>query len=123
MEKKNLYEYKKKYAISKHHAWAGSLFLAILLAIRIFFETSNIKFDDKIILFIGAIIVIYMMIALFFTFKYRTGLSADDKHIEVDIYSNIRDKEQINNKLEKEKIKIEKKREKTKLKKQKKNKK
>ena len=44
---------KKKYAISKHHAWAGSILLAIILAIRIFFETSNIDEYNQIILIIG----------------------------------------------------------------------
>ena len=34
---KDLSDKKKKYAISKHHAWAGSILLTILLAVRIFF--------------------------------------------------------------------------------------
>ena len=123
MENKNLHEYKKKYSIAKHHAWAGSLFLAILLAIRAFFEISNINFDDRIILFIGAIIVIYMIIALFFTFKYRVGLTADGNHVELEILSDNKDKEKVNYKIEKEKMKIEKKRAKSDIKKIKKNKK
>ena len=120
MDTKKLIEYKKRYAISKHHAWAGSIFLAILLAIRIFLETSEINIDDRIILFIGAILVGYMLVALIFTYRYRTGLSADVKPEKIRSSTDETENKKIEPKLEKEKLKIEKKKAKTELKKEKK---
>jgi len=120
MDTKKLIEYKKRYAISKHHAWAGSIFLAILLAIRIFLETSEINIDDRIILFIGAILVGYMLVALIFTYRYRTGLSADVKPEKIQSSTDEIENKKIEPKLEKEKLKIEKKKAKTELKKEKK---
>ena len=38
MTQKNLNEYKRKYDVNKHHAWAGSVLLAVLVAIRGFFK-------------------------------------------------------------------------------------
>ena len=46
MTQKNLNEYKRKYDVVKHHAWAGSVLLAVLVAIRGFFEISDIKIDE-----------------------------------------------------------------------------
>jgi purine-cytosine permease-like protein len=115
----DLSERKKKYAISKHHAWAGSILLAILLAIRIFFETANIKEYNQLILFIGFFIIIYMIISLILTYKYRSGLSLDEKSINVTISS----KESNNKeKYDKNLAKIEKKKAKERLKKLKKSK-
>ena len=123
METKKLLEYKKRYAISKHHAWAGSILLAILLAIRIFLEASEIKVDDRIILFVGAILVGYMLIALIFTYRYRTGLSADIKSERIHLAKVEVEDKKIESKIEKNRIKIEKKKEKAELKKEKKSKK
>jgi hypothetical protein len=122
MDSKKISEYKKKYDIAKHHAWAGSILLAILLAIRIFLETSEINVDDIIILFVGAILVSYMLTALIFTYIYRTGLSANEKPVKR--YSTKKDVEQkkIISKLEKEKLKVEKKKTKANIKKIKKSK-
>jgi hypothetical protein len=115
-------ELKKKYAISKHHAWAGSILLAILLAIRIFFETSNINEYNQIILIAGFFIIIYMIISLLFTYKYRSGLSIDEKSINLNISSDNVEKSKINEKLNKNLAKIEKKKTKEKLKELKKSK-
>ena len=119
MDARKLSEYKKKYALSKHHAWAGSILLAILLAIRIFLETSKIEVDDQIILLAGAILVGYMLISLIYTYRYRTGLSADEKSVQYSPTDEM-DKEKIRSKLEKEHLKIEKKKTKAEIKKAKK---
>lgn len=104
MSKKNLSEYKRKYENARHHAWAGSVLLAVLLAIRIFLETS--KIDDRIFIFIGSILVIYILIAVFFTYKYRSGLSIEQKNaIEIKVNSDDIKKEKL--KLEKKKAKDE----------------
>jgi predicted ABC-type exoprotein transport system permease subunit len=113
MNKKNLSEYKRKYDVARHHAWAGSVLLAVLLAIRIFFETSNIGIDDRIILIIGLILVVYTLIAIVLTYRYRSGLTAEQKIIEVQLSS--KDAE-----IEKERIKVEKKKAKAEAKKAKK---
>lgn len=113
---------RKKYAISKHHAWAGSILLAILLAVRIFFETSNINEYNKIILIIGLFIIIYMIISLIFTYKYRLGLTIDEKPINLSISSNNIENSKNNEKFNKNIAKIEKKKAKEKLKELKKSK-
>jgi hypothetical protein len=114
MNQKNLSEYKRKYDVSRHHAWAGSVLLAVLLAIRIFFETSNMGIDDRIILIIGLILVVYTLIAIVLTYRYRAGLSAEQqKIIEVQVSSKDAD-------IEKERLKVEKKKAKAETKKAKK---
>ena len=52
--------------------------LSILLAIRIFLEILNIKnIPDSLMIIFGLIIVTYMLIALFYTFRYRYQLNND----------------------------------------------
>jgi purine-cytosine permease-like protein len=118
----DLSDIKKKYAISKHHAWAGSILLAILLAVRIFFETSDINEYNQIILIIGLFIIIYMIISLIFTYKYRLGLTIDEKSINLSTSSNNIEKSKNNEKFNKNLAKIEKKKAKEKLKELKKSK-
>lgn len=113
---------KKKYEISRHHAWAGSILLAILLAIRIFFETSDINEYNQIILIIGFIIIVYMLISLILTYRYRSSLTFDDKTINVMLSSNNLEERGKNQKHVKNLTKIEKKKAKEKLKKLKKSK-
>jgi amino acid permease len=112
MTQKNLSEYKRKYDVARHHAWAGSVLLAVLIAIRGFFQISNIKIEDKIIIAIGMILIFYILIAIFLTYKYRYGLLVEQKIVEVHIKTND---------LEREKLKIEKKKAKADAKKSKKN--
>ena len=107
MDSKKLSEYRKKYAISKHHAWAGSVLLAILLAIRIFIQSSKIKFDDRIILLIALSLVFYMLFALIFTFRYRAGLFINEKSFNLNIYETTDEKKKIRFKIEKKKAKSE----------------
>ena len=104
-------ELKRKYDIFRHHAWAGTVLLSVLLALRIFLEISDITFiPDSIILSIGIIIVLYTLISLFLTYKYRSGISTD-KNVEIKPL-DIKHSE----KIEKQKYKIEKKKIKNKVK-------
>ena len=114
MNKKDLSEYKKKYDTARHHGWAGSVLLAVLVASRGFIQLTDYKIDDRIILGLGFILILYILIAVFFTYKYRSGLSAEQKTIqEVHIKTDDAD-------LEKERLKVEKKKAKTEVKKAKK---
>ena len=113
-QKKNLAAYKRKYDIARHHAWAGSVILAVILAIRIFLETTEINVNDWFIVIIGGIVVIYTLSAVILTYKYRSGLTSEQKIIEVHTSSDS---------IEKERLKIEKKKAKAEAKKAKKSKK
>ena len=120
MTQKNLSEYKRKYDLARHHAWAGSVLLAVLVAVRGFLELTDFSIDDRIIITIGIVLIIYVLIAVFFTYKYRSGLSAEQKAIEVHRQSENADKEKISAEIEKERIKVEKKKAKAEAKKAKK---
>jgi hypothetical protein len=122
MNDKKLAEYKRKYDIARHHAWAGSVILAIVLAIRIFLETTDIVINDWIIVIIGGIVVIYTLSAVVLTYKYRSGLTSQQKIIEIHTSSESIEKEQLKAKAEKERLKIEKKKAKAKVKAEKKKK-
>ena len=117
MTKKNISDIKKKYAISKHHAWAGSIFLAILLAIRVFLETSEINIDDRIILSIGFLILVYVLLSLILTYKYRSGLTTNENIIQPSYSLDNNKNEKIKAKINKERLKKEKKKSKNELKK------
>ena len=73
MPDKDMSDYKKRYQMVRHHAWAGSVLLAILLAVRILIEMSDFTYEhtDTIILVCGAVIIVYTVIALFYTYKYH----------------------------------------------------
>jgi len=114
MNKKNLSEYKKKYDNARHHGWAGSVLLAVLLASRVFIESTDYNIDDRIFLGLGLILIIYILVAVFFTYKYRPGLLANQKNL-VELKVESKDP-----KIEKEKLKIEKKKVKAEAKKAKK---
>ena len=101
---------KAKYAMAKHHAWAGSILLAILLAIRVFFETTENQINDALFLGIGIVIILYILIALLFTYRYRSGLSITEEKADKIIPSGSTTKEKIQSDLEKERLKLEKKR-------------
>ena len=108
MNNKDLSIYKRKYQIFRHHAWAGLGFLSVVLAFRlIFLESAQIL--TPVIL----ILAIYIVIALIFTYRYRMGLSAEDKVVKVDTYSDEIKKEKIKAEVEKGQLKIEKKKAKT----------
>ena len=121
---KDLSGYKKKYNSVRHHAWAGSVLLAVLLAVRILMEISETNFEhmDTIILIFGVIIITYTLIALFYTYKYRSGLESEEKIIQIKHSSKETEKEKIHADVEKEHLKLEKKKAKAEAKKAKKSK-
>lgn len=118
MNKNNRIEYKQKYDISRHHAWAASVLLAILIAGTGFLELSGMGINDIIIVIIGFILILYALIAVFFTYKYRAALNNEEIHNEES--KQYTDKEMIKADLEKEKLKLEKKKAKNEAKKAKK---
>ena len=115
MTKKDLSGYKRKYQAFRHHAWAGLGFLSVLLAIRLILPES-----PKILTPIIFVLVVYVVIALLFTYRYRAGLSAKQ---EVVHPSEELEKEKICAEVEKERLKVEKKKAKAESKKAKKTKK
>jgi len=101
---------KKNYSLYRHHAWAGGLMLAVVIAVKSVLQAS---FPDIIFLPMLALLILYILIALFFTYKYRTDLLSKDTSVSPTIDVD----------LEKEKLKIEKKKTKAQVKAQKKQKK
>ena len=107
MNKKNLAEYRKKYDIARHHAWAGTAILSVVLAIRIFLSTGGTaNIPDIIFLPIILVIAFYVLISLLFTYMYRSGLSIEQEKISS---SEEIKKHKIDATLEKERLKLEKK--------------
>jgi len=109
MNQKNLHEYKQKYDVARHHAWAGSVLLAVLIAIRGFFEITDIKLNDTIIVIIGIILIIYILTSVFYTYKYRSGLTDEQQKIEVHVKSKDNKKQELESEVEKQRLKVEKK--------------
>ena len=99
--KKDPSEYSRKYQTFRHHAWAGLGFLSVLLAIGIIFQ-DLLDYLSPILL----ILIIYIVVALLFTYKYRSGLAAKQ---EVVHPSEEIEKEKIHAEVEKERLKLEKK--------------
>lgn len=111
--KKDLMEYKRKYNSFRHHAWAGLGFLSVVMAFRLLFhESADIL---NIVIFL---LIIYIIVSLLFTYRYRAGLSAEEKTVTKIIEQS---KDDID--LEKERLKIEKKKAKVEAKTKKKSKK
>ena len=109
MNKKDVSDYRRKYDMARHHAWAGTVLLSVLLALRIFLEISMVSnIPDPIILSVGVILIVYTLIALFFTYKYRPGLSVEQKVLHVHPSDEV-EREKIKAKVEKERLKVEKK--------------
>jgi hypothetical protein len=71
MAKADLSEYKRKYEIFRHHAWAGTAFLSILLALRYFIASI----PRYIFIPVGILLIVYILIALVYTYRYGAGLS------------------------------------------------
>jgi hypothetical protein len=103
MNEKDLSEYKRKYHNFRHHAWAGLGFLSVVLAIRLLFLEQT-----EILTPIVVILAIYILVALLFTYIYRSGLSAPDQVLKKEPSDEI-EKERINAEVEKERLKLEKK--------------
>ena len=86
------------------------------------FETSNINEYNQIILVIGFFIIIYMIISLILTYKYRSGLSSEERSINLSISTDNQENGKIIEKFDKNYAKIQKKKSKEKLKELKKSK-
>lgn len=104
--------FRRKYDIFKHHAWAGTVLLSVLLAVRYVVNS----FPVFIFALLCFIIVAYILIALFFTFKYRKGLYSERETLGIAQFEDNR----IRSKIEKDRIKIAKKKAKVEAKIQKK---
>ena len=112
MEKKDLAECRKKYDIARHHAWAGTALLSVVLAIRIFLLTGeNSNIPDVIFFPLVLVIIIYILISLLFTYLYRSCLTAEQEKIssseEIVRHKMDTDLEKARLKLEKKKAKTE----------------
>ena len=103
MEKKNLLSYKRKYHSFRHHAWAGLGFISICVVIIGIYPDSS-----KILTPIIFILIIYVVIALLFTYRYRRGLTAEENIIKTTPAPEL-EKERLKAEVEKEKLKLEKK--------------
>ena len=118
MNDKKLIEFKKKYHAFRHHAWAGLGFLSVVLAFRlIFFEEADLLTPVIIVL------AIYIIVALIFTYRYRAGLSYEEKIVNIEKIESPKNdikKEEIKAELEKKRLKIEKKKAKSEAKSKKK---
>ena len=121
MKEDKLAEYKKKYNVFRHHAWAGLGFLSVVLAFRLIFLKQAVILTPVVV-----ILAIYIIIALIFTYIYRRGLSVDEKVLKVGKAKTSSDeveKERIRADVEKDILKLEKKKAKAEAKKVKKSKK
>lgn len=110
--KKDLTDYKRRYNLFRHHAWAGLGFISVLLAVRILFP-ELLELLQPILV----VLIAYVVIALIFTYKYRAGLSAKQETVH---HSKELEKEKIHADVEKKRLTLEKKKTKAKIKSEKK---
>jgi len=113
--KEKLREYRRKYEIYRHHAWAGLGLLTVFLATRYFYPHLPSWFFFPILMGL----LVYILIGLLGTYRYRTGLSSQEDSAKVIPGSPPGSFEE---KKEKTRVKMEKKRLKAEVKKIKKNK-
>ena len=97
-------ETKNKYDLFRHHAWGGGILLSIIFALRTIDFIPNIIFTPLVIL-----LIMYIVIALFFTYKYRKVLVVDSKKIKSPKYEELLDDKEKKG-HEKNAYKLEKKR-------------
>ena len=104
--KKDLTDYKRKYDLFRHHAWAGLGFLSVLGFLRIIFVDLADLLQPILI-----ILIIYVVISLLLTYMYHSGLSAKQEFIQREIIHHTDDveKHKIHAEVEKERLKLEKK--------------
>lgn len=121
MNKTKNTEYKRRYAMAKHHAWAGSVLLAILGALRWFAIDISYPQTDLIFIIAGLLLILYILIALIFTYRFRSGLSTKEVIVTQQSNSNQSSTQKETSSLTtKERAKIEKKKAKAEAKKLKK---
>ena len=114
-KQKKLREYKKKYEIYRHHAWAGLGLLTVFLATQYLYPHLPSWFFFTIL----TALIVYSLIGLIGTYRYRMGLSIQENTLQVNLSSS---PASFDEKIEKTKAKIDKKRQKAKVKKIKKEK-
>ncbi|HUU39771.1 MAG TPA: hypothetical protein VMW42_02405 [Desulfatiglandales bacterium] len=103
MAEKDLSECRRKYEISRHHAWAGTALLSVLLALRYLVTII----PDGIFILLGSGIILYILAGLAFTFKYGAGLFSRQG---AGYRPEESGKEKVMAKAEKGRLKLEKKR-------------
>lgn len=121
MKKRNmLHPLRAQYDIARHHAWAGTVLLSVLLATRIFFEMAENNFiPDLVFILCGIIIAVYTLGALFFTYKYRnTLMQKEQESFEKAVEDAVNISEKSKKKQVKQQYKIEKKKAKSQMKKE-----
>ena len=69
MVKKDFVDYRRKYEIFTHHAWAGTAFLSILLALRYFVGAI----PHYIFIPLGTLLIVYILIAVLDTYIERAS--------------------------------------------------
>jgi hypothetical protein len=72
MGKEDLLGYRRRYDIFRHHAWAGTVLLSVLLALQLLIPS----FPHYLFIPLCSILILYIFISLLYTFRYRAGLSA-----------------------------------------------
>ena len=73
MEERDTTEHKRRYDIFRHHAWAGTAFLSVLLALRYIIPV----FPYYLFIHLCTLLILYIVVSLLYTFRYRHGLSAE----------------------------------------------
>lgn len=102
---------KERYDIFRHHAWAGTALLSVLLAVRYMIP----RFPYYLFTALCTLLILYIVVSLLYTFKYRRGLS------DRDMSQLNRDERKQQAKIDEERLKVEKKKSKAEAKQRKKN--
>jgi len=74
MDQGGLSKDKKRYDIFRHHAWAGTALLSVLLALRYMIP----QFPYYLFIVLCTLLTLYILVSLLYTFKYRQGLSGGE---------------------------------------------
>lgn len=85
MNKSKKTDFKQKYDMARHHAWAGSVLLAILGAVRWFVTDTEYPQKDLLFIILGIILILYILIALVFTYRFRSGLAEAQNQVQQQI--------------------------------------
>ena len=62
--------YRRKYYLARHHAWGGLGFLSVVMVLRILCP----DIPGVVIAPIIVILIMYVLVWLFLTYRYRSGL-------------------------------------------------
>ena len=121
-KKDRLQPIRAQYDIARHHAWAGTVLLSVLLAIRIFLEMAeNRIIPDIIFILLGILIAFYTLGALIFTYRYRKGLiQKEQEEYEKTLKETLNISGESKKKQAKQQYKIEKKKAEAQVKREKK---